>query len=269
MNPKKHQIPNVNELVERMSQDRDFYGLSNIWKRECIRHRYPYLFSWLGIPIIQIPQDIYAVQELVWKVSPDLIIETGVAHGGSLILSASLLTLLNVKDTLDTKLSDIRSRRRVIGIEIEMRENNREAIKEHFLSHMIDIVEGSSTDPEIVKKVYAMSKEFEKVMVFLDSNHTHEHVFNELVLYAPLVSPGSYCVVWDTGIEDLPEDFYVDRPWGKGNNPMTAVRQFLNYIDRERPSDRKGRPMTFVIDSSVYQKIVITAAPYGFLKRVP
>lgn len=262
----------IRQLIHKMSKDKDFYGLSNIWKRECIRHGYPYMFTWLGRPIIQIPQDIYAVQELIWSVKPDLIIETGIAHGGSLILSASLLALLDLEECIKNKPESdrfpLKAKRKVIGIDIEIRAHNKKAIQEHFLSNYIEMIEGSSINQNVVQKVYNICSNYRKAMVFLDSNHTSDHVLNELIAYGPCVAKGSYVVVWDTGIEDLPEDFYPDRPWGKGNNPMIAVREFIKLTKRNQVKDKDGTPMKFEIDKLIHQKLVITAAPYGFLKRV-
>lgn len=223
-----------------------------------IGHRYAYNFSWLARPVMQIPQDIYAIQEIIWSVRPDLVIETGIAHGGSLILSASMLALLDYCDasTAGRSLSPRESKRRVVGIDIEVRPHNREAIEQHPLAHLIEIIEGSSIDTEIVQCVQTIARDFQRTLVFLDSNHTHEHVLAELEAYAPLVSPDSYCVVWDTGVEDLPDGFVTDRPWGKGNNPKTAVYEYLKSTD------------CFEIDKLINHKLVITASPDGFLRRI-
>lgn len=248
----------VLENIESIAKDRDFLGLSNIWIRESIRHNYAHNFSWLGRPIMQIPQDIYAIQELIWNVRPDLVIETGIAHGGSLILSASMLALLDYCDAIEegTTLDPQKSKRRVLGIDIEIRSHNRAAIEAHPLRHLIKMIEGSSVAPDVVEQVMALAKDYKKVLVFLDSNHVHDHVLAELRNYAPLTSVGSYCVVWDTGIEDLPENFYTNRPWGKGNNPKTAVWEYLKSTD------------IFEIDKLIEQKLLITASPDGFLKRI-
>jgi cephalosporin hydroxylase len=248
----------VMENIDKASKDRDLLGLSNVWIREVIRYNYAHNFSWLGRPILQVPQDIYAVQEIVWNVKPDLIIETGIAHGGSLILSASMLALLDYCEAAERGLAvDPReSRRRVVGVDIEIRPHNREAIEAHPMAHLIEMIEGSSVAPDVIDKVKTAAKAHKKVLLFLDSNHTHDHVLAELKAYAPLVSVGSYCVVWDTGIEDLPEHFCSDRPWGKGNNPKTAVYEYLKSTD------------CFEIDKLINHKLMITAAPDGFLRRV-
>lgn len=219
---------------------------------------YSYNFLWQGRPIIQYPQDIVAMQELVWATRPDLIIETGIAHGGSLILSASLLAMLDYADAVTTgEAIDPRApRRRVLGVDIDIRAHNREAILAHPFAGRIDMMQGSSTDPAMVAKVIAAARGFTRVMVCLDSNHTHEHVLAELHAYAPLVSLGNYCVVFDTVIEDLPPAAYPDRPWGVGDNPKTAVAAFL-----------AGRS-DFVVDEDIEAKLLVTVAPGGYLRRV-
>lgn len=220
--------------------------------------KYSYNFSWLSRPIIQYPQDIVAIQELIWKIKPDLIIETGIAHGGSLILSASMLALLDYCDALETgdKLDPSTTRRRVLGVDVDIRDHNRAQIEAHPLSHRIDMIEGSSVDTNIINQVHQISKNYDRVMVCLDSNHTHEHVMAELEAYAPLTSKGSYCCVFDTLIEDLPDEMYPDRPWGKGNNPKTAVWEYLKNHSE------------FEIDTNMTSKLLITVAPDGYLKRI-
>ena len=224
---------------------------------ESVKTEYSYNFKWLSRPIIQYPQDIVATQEIIWEVKPDLIIETGIAHGGSLVLSASILALLDYSDAskngilLDPK----KPLRKVIGIDIDIRKHNLEALNNHPLRNRIELIEGSSIDPKVVVEVNKASNNFNCVMVFLDSNHTHNHVLEELKAYAHLVSPGSYCVVFDTIIENLPENSSVDRPWSVGNNPKTAVWEFL-----------KTNP-EFSIDFSIQNKLLITVAPDGYLKK--
>lgn len=214
--------------------------------------KYSYNFSWLTRPIIQYPQDIIAFQEIVMEVKPDLIIETGIAHGGSLILSASLLCLLDVMEGLDPK----KSPRKVVGIDIDIRKHNREAIDNHPLRYKIDLIEGSSIDPIIINQVKGIAKKYSNVIVSLDSNHTHDHVVKELDAYADLVSTNSYCVVFDTIIERLPKELSMDRPWEKGNNPMTAVEEWL------------GNHPEFKIDCNIDNKLLISMAPKGFLKKI-
>lgn len=229
--------------ISLLRMDDEAHSLSLRWLEHVSRLKYSYNFTWLGRPIIQFPQDIIALQELIWRIKPDLIIETGIAHGGSLILSASILESLGGTG-------------QVLGIDIDIREHNRVEIETHPMSKRITMIQGSSTDPGVAQMVYAFAKERKKVLVVLDSMHTHEHVTKELELYSPLVSPGSYLVVFDTIIEDLPDDFFPDRPWGKGNNPKTAVWEFLKKNDR------------FVIDKDLENKLLITVAPDGYLKCV-
>lgn len=229
--------------IENMANDRNLESLTNHWFIESCKHKYSYNFTWLGQPIIQFPQDIISIQEIIWDVKPDLIIETGIAHGGSLIFYASMLELLGGNG-------------QVLGIDIDIREYNKVEIEKHPMFKRIKMIEGSSIDGGIVSQVYDFVKGKKQVLVVLDSNHTHEHVLRELQLYSPLVSKGSYLVVFDTVIEDMPEDFFPDRPWGKGNNPKTAVREFLKINDR------------FVIDKEIENKLLITVAPDGYLKCI-
>jgi len=233
-------------------------SLAHDWIFHSMQEKYLYNFDWLGRPIIQYPEDMVAVQELVWKVRPTMIIETGIAHGGSLVLSASMLALLDYCDAAESgsSLTPRQSKRRVVGVDIDIRDHNRRAIEDHPLSHMISMVEGSSIDQSTVDKVRQLASGHERVMVFLDSNHTHEHVLQELKLYGVMTSIGSYCVVFDTFVEDMPPKYFADRPWDKGNSPKTAVEAFVQIDDR------------FVIDRGIDQKLLITVAPSGYLKRV-
>jgi len=234
----------------------DERGLSFI--ADTLDEKYCYNFEWLSRPIIQFPQDMVAMQELIWQVKPDLIIETGIAHGGSLIMSASMLAMIDYCEAVEggVALDPQATKRRVLGVDIDIRQHNRIAIEAHPMSHRIDMIEGSSIEPETIAQVKGAAAGFERVLVILDSNHTHDHVYAEMEAYAPLASNGSYCVVYDTIVEDLPEDAFPDRPWGKGNNPKTAVWEYL-----------KTHP-EFEIDQSVQNKLLITVAPDGYLKRV-
>jgi len=206
------------------------------------RQKYSYNFDWLGRPIIQIPQDIVALQEIIWETKPDLIIETGIAHGGSLIFYASMLELIG--------------RGEVLGIDVDIREHNKKEIEKHKMAKRIKMIEGSSTDEKVVKEVEKIGKRHKKVMVCLDSLHTHKHVLKELNLYSKFVTKGSYLVVFDTIIEYFPKGFFKDRPWDKGNNPATAVKAFL----------KKNK--NFIVDKEIEHKLLITAAPGGYLKRI-
>lgn len=234
-----------------------------------IAAKYSYNFLWQGRPIIQYPQDMMAIQELVWATRPDLIIETGIAHGGSLILSASLLSLLDYCDAAQAGgvLDPKAARRRVLGIDIDIRPHNRAAIEAHPMAHRIDMIQGSSVDPRIVAEVRDRSRGYKRVMVLLDSNHTHEHVLAELEAYAPLTTPGSYCVVFDTVVENLPDSMYPDRPWKQGDNPMTAVREYLRRLGSAPVKATDGAPLAFEVDVDLETKLLITVAPGGYLKR--
>lgn len=238
-------MSNVNDKdkIERMGSDKNLKKLSEGFFNESYKYNYSYNFSWMGRPIIQYPQDILAVQEIIWTIKPDLIIETGVAHGGSIIFYASMLELLGGEG-------------RVLGIDVDIRTHNRKAIEEHPMFKRIELLEGSSTDQKTVDAASQMSKSANRTLVILDSNHTHEHVLEELRLYSPLVGQGSYLIVFDTIVEDMPQDSFPDRPWGKGNNPKTAVWEFLKSNDR------------FEIDTLFDQKLLLSAAPQGYLKCV-
>ena len=214
---------------------------------ESVHERYSFNFSWMGRPIIQYPQDLVALQEIIWKVKPELIIETGVAHGGSTVFFASLLELnAHARGPKDAE---------VWCVEIDLRSHNREALEAHPMYPRVKVFDGSSVDADIAATIAQKASSCERVLVVLDSNHTHQHVLGELSLYAPLVTVGSYCVVFDTVIEDLEGVEFTDRPWGKGNNPKTAVAEFLRSND------------DFVVDSSIDEKLLISAAPGGYLKR--
>jgi cephalosporin hydroxylase len=223
-----------------------------------IAGKYSYNFSWMGRPIIQYPQDMVAMQELIWQIKPDLIIETGIAHGGSLIMNASYLAMLEHCEAIEKGelIDPAKPKRRVLGIDIDIRAHNRQAIEAHPMSNRIDMIQGSSIDPAIIQQVKDYAKNYQRILISLDSNHTHEHVLAELEAYAPLTSVGSYCVVFDTLIEDMPADMFPDRPWGPGDNPKTAVWEYL-----------KTHP-EFEIDKSIQHKLLITVAPDGYLKRI-
>ncbi len=234
--------------IARMGPDEDLKKFSRSWQLKVEEYRYVYNFSWLGRPLIQLPQDVFALQELMWAVQPDLIIETGIARGGSLIFSASMLELnAACGGPADGE---------VCGIDIDIRAHNRKAIEAHPLAKRISMIEGSSIAPEVVAQIRGKAAAKRRVMVILDSNHTHEHVLAELQAYAPLVAVGSYCVVFDTGIAEQPPELFDDRPWGPGNNPQTAVYEYLENTPG------------FEIDRSISDKLSITVAPDGYLRRV-
>jgi cephalosporin hydroxylase len=231
------------QLAQRMAADNAMREQTQAWFARASAYEYSYHFTWLGRPIIQFPQDILAVQEIIWSVKPDVIVETGIAHGGSLILSASILELLG-GDGL------------VVGIDIDIRAHNRLEIERHPLARRIVMVEGSSIDPGVVRQVREIAGLRQRALVMLDSSHTHDHVLRELDLYSPLVGEGSYIVVFDTVIEHMPAGSFPDRPWDKGNNPATAVREFLGRNDR------------FEVDQELENKLLISVAPGGYLKCV-
>ncbi|MBU2621300.1 MAG: cephalosporin hydroxylase family protein [Proteobacteria bacterium] len=238
----------VQDRIASNAEDRTLKNSAQAFMRASITPKYSYNFFWLGRPIIQYPQDIIAMQEIIWSVKPDLIIETGIAHGGSLIFSASMLELnAACGGPQDAE---------VLGVDIDIRAHNREAIEAHPMFKRITMIQGSSIAPDIIAQVHEHAKGYERILVCLDSNHTHEHVLAELEAYASLVSIGSYCIVFDTIIEDMPDNMFPDRPWGKGNNPKTAVREFLKTNNR------------FEIDKEMENKLLITVAPDGYLKRV-
>ncbi len=228
--------------IKNQEKDKKLKNLGIEFIIDSAKYSYSYNFSWLGRPIIQYPQDIVAMQEIIWEVKPDLIIETGIAHGGSLIFYASLLELIG--------------KGKVLGIDIDIRKHNREKIEKHSMFKRIKMIEGSSVDEKVIKQVEKIAKKHNKIMVCLDSLHTHNHVLEELRLYSKFVSENSYLVVFDTIVEYMPKDFFKDRPWNKGDNPATAVKQFLKN-NKE-----------FIIDEKIENKLLITVAPGGYLKRI-
>jgi cephalosporin hydroxylase len=246
------------ENIEKQAKNELLQKARESFFNKSFSHKYSYNFEFLGRPIIQYPQDMVAVQELVWSVKPDLIIETGIAHGGSLIMSASMLALLDICDAIETgkEFNPRESKRKVLGIDIDIRDHNRKAIEEHPMSSRIKMIQGSSIALDVIYQVISYSQNFNKIMVCLDSNHTHDHVVAELKVYAPLTSVGSYCIVFDTVVEDMPNEVFIDRPWGTGNNPKTAVQE---YLDKNQD---------FVIDEEIDNKLLISVAPSGYLKRV-
>ena len=245
------------EGIERLGNDPALAALTTPLLQHLFAARYPYHFTSLGRPVIQFPADMVAVQELIWSVQPDLIVETGIAHGGSLIQSAQMLALLDLTDAIAAhRPFDIkRSERRVIGVDIDIRAHNRQQIEAHPLSPYIRMIEGSSLDPDVIEEIGRRAEGHQRVMLFLDSDHTHGHVLGELHAYAPLVTPGSYCIVFDTLIEDLPPEAVANRPWDRGDNPLTAVDAFLaENNDFER-------------DPEYNAKLVLSCNQGGYLRR--
>jgi cephalosporin hydroxylase len=228
--------------IRQLGKDTSLRNLGVDFICKTAKYKYSYNFSWMGRPIIQYPQDIVAMQEILWQVQPDLMIETGIAHGGSLIFYASILELIG--------------KGKVLGIDIDIRKHNRKAIEAHPMFKRISMIEGSSVSDDVIGQVAKAAIGKKSIMVALDSNHTHEHVLKELQMYSGFVTKGSYIVVFDTIIEDIPDDFFHDRPWGRDNNPKTAVQKFLKTHDE------------FIIDKEIEHKLLITTATDGFLKRV-
>jgi cephalosporin hydroxylase len=270
MNPIEEFQNECRKNIVLQSQDEEWLSLSNQWIQKAAEKKYMYNFSFLGRPIIQLPTDIQAFQEVVWSVQPDLIIETGIAHGGSLILSAGMLALLDYCDAVRTgeMLDPRQPKRKVLGVDIDIRAHNRAAIEEHPLSGRIQMLQGSSLDPDIAGRVREVAAGCRKVLLCLDSNHTHDHVLEELRLYARLVSKGSYCIVFDTIVEDLPAEVYPDRPWAPGNSPKSAVHAYLKELAATPQTDAQGDPLHFEIDREIDGKLLLSVAPDGFLRRV-
>lgn len=230
------------EKIRLMALDKSLLAISKKWFLKSYKYEYSYHFKWLGRPIIQYPQDIIALQEIIWKVKPDLIVETGIAHGGSLIFSASMLELIGNGE--------------VLGIDVDIREYNRVELEKHPLRKRLNIIEGSSIDKRVTKKVYEFAKGKKRIMIILDSDHTHKHVLKELRIYSQLVTKGSYLIVFDTVIDDMPKGYFAKRRWDVGNNPKSAVREFLRTNDH------------FRIDREFQNKLLITVARDGYLKCV-
>ena len=228
--------------IELQGKNEKVLAASKTFTDETIRAGYSYNFTWMGRPIIQYPQDMVAMQEIIWEVKPDLIIETGIAHGGSIIYYASLLELIGKGE--------------VLGIDIDIREHNRTEIEKHPMSKRIHMLQGSAISEEIIEQIKPFTVGKKTIMVCLDSNHTHDHVLKELELYSPFVTVGSYLVAFDTIVEDLPADMYEDRPWSVGDNPKTAVHEFLKGND------------DFVINKAIDNKLLVSVAPDGYLKRI-
>lgn len=247
MSPKEQFEQDCRQEIAAQGKDAVAADISRKWMDAVGVHKYSYHFSWLGRPIIQYPQDIVAMQELIASVQPDLVIETGIAHGGSLVLYASLLELNAVCGGPANAM--------VLGIDIDIREHNRKAIESHPMAKRIDMIQGSSIAPETVRQVTEYASAYSRILVCLDSNHTHEHVLAELNAYSGLVSKNSYCVVFDTVIGDMPENSFPNRPWDRGNNPETTVAEFL------------GSHPEFTVDSTIDAKLLISVAPGGYLRR--
>ena len=230
------------KFINSMNKNKSLLKKSKDWIDNVFDYEYVYHFRWLGRPIIQFPQDMVAVQELIWKIKPDFIIESGIARGGSLIFYASILELLN--------------HGKIIGVDIDIRKHNRIEIENHTLFKRIKLIEGSSIDDSVIHKIKKIIKDKKKIMILLDSHHTEQHVLEELEKYSPFVRSGSYVVVFDTIIENMKKHHSENRPWNHGNNPKTAVTKFLKKNKR------------FKIDKEIQKKLLITSCPDGYLKCI-
>lgn len=260
MTEEKKFLKECKKEINKQGKSNKLRSLSKKWIKESLKFNYTYHFEWLGRPIIQYPQDILGMQQLIWSIKPDLIIETGIARGGSVIFNASILKL--IADCGGPKNS------KVIAIDIDIRKHNKEAILSHPISKYIEMIEGSSVDIKVFEKVKKRASRAKKVVVFLDSNHSHDHVLKELYMYSQFVNTGSYLVVFDTIIEDLPNNFFPKRAWSKGNNPKTAVIEFLKNIKKNKHLDLIGKAIKFRIDNNFDRQLQITVSPGGFLKRI-
>ncbi len=242
MTPEAEFAQERRDIIERLGNNTALKRASLEWNLRAWKAKYSYNFSWGGLPIIQLPQDVMAIQEIIWQVRPELIIETGIARGGSLIFHASILEMLGGGG--------------VLGVDIDIREHNRRAIESHRLAKRINLLQGSSIDPAIIRQVHTAAQGKQRVLVILDSNHTHAHVLAEMQAYAPLVKKGGYLIVLDTIIEDFPAEEFHDRPWRPGNSPKSALFEYLRTNDR------------FEIDASIDAKLQISVAPCGYLKCI-
>ncbi len=242
MNPIEEFKKERKEAIAEMGNDSALRQKSLDWMLHADKYKYTYNFEWMGRPIIKYPSDIVIMQEIIWRLKPDVIIETGIAHGGSIIFSASMLELIGHGE--------------VVAVDIDIRKHNRDEIEKHPMMKRITMYEGSSTDEAIVEKIRKHTEGKKTVLVALDSNHTHEHVLRELEMYSPMVTVGSYILCPDTFVEFFPKGYVKDRPWDVGNNPMTAVWEFLKHNKN------------FEIDKNIDNKLMITEGLDGYLKRV-
>lgn len=242
MDPIKQFRIETEQRVSLQGKNSDLNEVAQSFLLSTVQSGYSYNFTWMGRPIIQYPQDMVAMQEIIWNLKPDLIIETGIAHGGSLIFYASIMELIGNGE--------------VLGIDIDIRAHNRAEIENHPMKKRISMIEGSSIASETIQRVKKFAEGKQKILVTLDSNHSHDHVLSELEQYSNFVSLDSYLVVFDTVVEDLPAGTFPGRPWDKGNNAKTAVASFLQ------------KSKDFEIDSSITDKILVSVAPGGYLKRI-
>ena len=261
------------EKIERINsykKNTNFKKLSREWVTESIKNKYMYNWKWFDRPIIQLPNDIIAYGELIQEIKPDIIIETGIAHGGSIIFSASILALLDYIDALENNLllDPQKPKRKVLAIDIDIRSHNRKELNKSPFSNRIKLFEGSSVSVEMINKIKESITKDSKVLVCLDSNHTEEHVLQELRSYGPLVSTNSYCIVMDTVIDYVPKNIFKDRNWGKGNSPLSAMNAFLKECNNNKIFDINNKPLKFKLNEEIDNKLLITSSPKGFLQRI-
>ena len=220
---------------ELLSKGRDFLIHSD-------RYKYGYYWTWMGLPIIQMPEDIALTQEIMWETKPDFVIEAGIAWGGSLALYAAF--------------QELQGFGQVIGIDVTIPAHNRDAIMSTPVSHRITLIEGSSSDPEVFEQISSQIPEGSNILLVLDSNHTHDHVLAELKLWSPLLQKGNFIIVSDTIVEVIPEQKHRPRPWGPGNNPMTGMQEFL---------ESNGR---FTSSNAYSDRAIVSFNPSGYLKCI-
>ncbi|MEM8552860.1 MAG: CmcI family methyltransferase [Pseudomonadota bacterium] len=256
--------------IQSYGSDSAFKALSADWTRAAFERRYMYNWEALGRPVIQLPADMMALSEVIWAVKPDVIVETGIAHGGSVVHSAAQLALIDLCEAAENgETVDPRApKRRVVAVDIDIRQHNRAAMEAHPLAPRIALIEGSSLDQSVIDAVYAHAEGAQSILVCLDSNHTHDHVLGELRAYAPLTSQGSYCLVFDTIIEHLPKDFFQNRPWNPGDSPASAITAYQRACEAEGLTGVDGAPLRLALDEEMDGKLMLTAAPGGFLKRL-
>ena len=231
------------ELIGGMAKDQEVAARNLDLLVASDKNGYSYMWDWLGVPIIQMPADIVAMQEIIWKTRPDVIVETGIARGGSAILHTSLLRLTGKPG-------------KVIAVDIDIRAHNRETIESHPLGDGVTLIEGSSVDPVIIDKIRSLIPADSRVMVVLDSDHTHSHVLAELQLYSQFVTPGMYLIAADTFVEELPVQLHRPREWGPGDNPKTAVDSFL------------ASAPDFKLDADLAAKMLMSSSAAGYLRRI-
>lgn len=257
------------ERIQRYSKDEVMQATADKLLAQCHNNEYYLNFDWMSVPVIQFPQDLVAMQELIWQVKPDLIIETGIARGGSMVYYASMLAMLDLSEGKSPLIEGKETRRKVLGIEIDLREHNKKALDGHFLRGYMEFIKTSSLDPETVKKASEAAKNKKSVLVALDSNHTHEHVLAELENYAPFTTVGSCCVVFDTHLHELGDKVrrITERHGTIGQDACTAQREYMEKIKQGNVKDQNGETVLFEQDKSITQKLLLTSFTEGYLRR--